>query len=561
MVDKIIQINDKIIGENQKTFIIAEIGINHNGDLDTAKKLILEAKRTGADAVKLQTYITEKRVPKDHPVYDILKQCELSEKDTEELFNFANSNNLIAFSTPFDDESVDLLVKLKTPLIKIASFDIVNLKLLEKIAKTNIPVIMSRGMSTEKEINTALEIFKKYNTKVALLHCVSSYPVQDYDSNLKVIRKLQENYDCPVGYSDHTLGIQAPILAVAAGATIIEKHFTLDRNQQGPDHKCSADPRTFEIMVKEIKNVESIIGSDEIRLLECEKGAASYRRPSNLKEIENKLTRFKIVTPISSLFENDKFKEDIISNSNLLELRDNDISTKIMESKKEDHYIYHSELNLLAKMTEEEEKRLENLSQKYFIDVISFHLSSRYQENKLTEQGIFMGIGTPFSVSEMKKNVQDNVKKILEIFGKDIEILVENNNYLIINQPDTTLSTDAYEKITDGDFISEIVNKNNLGFLLDIAHAQITAINKKIDFVGYLISLPLERCKQIHLSKYGISDGRIFDGHRELQEEDWEQFDKIIKLINNLKYVTIEYYKDSEKLLSQLKILKEIQQK
>ncbi len=277
---KKIKLKDRKIGEDEPTFIIAEVGINHNGQIETAKSLIKAAKKMGADAVKFQTYITEKRVPKDSPIYDILKKCELNDKHTEELIKFANSNDIVFFSTPFDDESVELLVKFGVPLMKIASFDIVNTLLLEKTAKTGIPTIISRGMANKGEIDNAIEIFKKHNTEYAILHCISAYPANITEANLNVIKFLKERYDCPIGYSDHTLGVEVAPIAVAAGASIIEKHFTLDINADGPDHQLSADPETFKQLIKETRKIESILGSSEIKMLECERGILQYRRPS-----------------------------------------------------------------------------------------------------------------------------------------------------------------------------------------------------------------------------------------------------------------------------------------
>lgn len=280
MVDKIISIGNRTIGENQKTFIIAEVGINHNGEVEKAKGLIHSAKEAGADAVKFQTYITEKRVPIDSPIYDILKKCELSENKTKELIEFAKKEGTIFFSTPFDEESVNLLIENNVSLMKIASFDIVNSKLLEVVAKTGIPTIISRGMANLEEINTALNYFKANDTEYALLHCISAYPVNHTDANLNVIKELKKLYNCPVGYSDHTLGIEVASLSVAVGANIIEKHFTLDINDEGPDHKLSADPNMFKELVENIRKIETILGSNEIKTYECEKDILQYRRKS-----------------------------------------------------------------------------------------------------------------------------------------------------------------------------------------------------------------------------------------------------------------------------------------
>jgi len=278
-MDKI-KIGKRLIGEGEKTLIIAEIGLNHSGDVQIAKDLIVAAKKSGADAVKFQTYITEKRVPRNSPIYDNLKKCELTENETRELAKYADSEGIILFSTPFDDESVDLLIDLKVPLLKIASFDIVNHKLLEKVAKTKIPIIISRGMASIKEIDEAIAIFKKHDTTYALLHCVSAYPTKDEDANLSIIRTLMKKYDCPIGYSDHTLRVDVPTLSTAVGACIIEKHFTLDKSMEGADHKISCNPEELMEIVRRVRKVEKILGTSEIKPMDCEKDTLQYRRSS-----------------------------------------------------------------------------------------------------------------------------------------------------------------------------------------------------------------------------------------------------------------------------------------
>lgn len=279
MVNKI-KIGKKFIGEGEKTFIIAEIGINHNGSLETAKKLIIKAKEAGADAVKFQTYITEKRVKKESPIYNVLKQCELSNEQTKELFNFCQKNNIIFFSTPFDEESVDFLIEIGVKLLKIASFDITNYSLLRKAAKAGVIIIFSIGMASKEEIDSAIKIFDENNVTYCILHCISSYPTQKKDSNLNVISHLKRLYNCPVGYSDHTIGFEIPILSVAAGASIIEKHFTLNNSAMGPDHKLSANPQTMKKMIKGIRKIEIIMGSNILKTRECEKPILQYRRKS-----------------------------------------------------------------------------------------------------------------------------------------------------------------------------------------------------------------------------------------------------------------------------------------
>ena len=284
MGSKNIKIENTLIGDGKPVFIIAEVGINHDGDIKKAIKLVREAKDSGANAVKLQTYITEKRVPKDHEVFGILKQCELSHDDQKELFQLGKDIDITIFSTPFDEESVDFLQEINNPVYKIASFDSVNTKLLNKVSSTNMPVIMSTGMTSLDELGAAWKALggKDDGTgcDLALLHCVSSYPLEDKRANLSIIHYLHSVHDGPVGYSDHTIGTEIPIYGVAAGASIIEKHFTLDSASEGPDHAMSADPQTLKDLVQKVRWIEEVLGKKDMRIRDVEEDSTSYRRSS-----------------------------------------------------------------------------------------------------------------------------------------------------------------------------------------------------------------------------------------------------------------------------------------
>ncbi len=280
---KNIKFGEKHIGEGSPVFLIAEIGINHNGDLNKAIDLIKAAKESGADTAKLQTYITEKRVKKDNPVYDILKKCELSFKDHKELFDFAKSINFNIFSTAFDEDSINLLEELNTPAYKIASFDSVNKKLISKIEETNKPVIMSTGMTTKSELDEALNIVSKNRTKeteLAIMHCVSSYPLEEDEANLATINYIKSFFPGPVGFSDHSLNDTLIKYSVASGSSIIEKHFTLSREEEGPDHKLSADPKMLKEIVNQIKIIEKIFGEKFLGVRKNEKNSTIFRRLS-----------------------------------------------------------------------------------------------------------------------------------------------------------------------------------------------------------------------------------------------------------------------------------------
>ena len=253
-------------------FIIAEAGVNHNGNMILAKRLIDIAKRSGADAVKFKMFKAENEMilsaPKakyqetdeEESQYEMVKKLELSNDQFRELTKYAKKVGIIFLASPFDYESVDLLCELKVPYIKIASGEITNYPFLEYVSSKKIPIIMSTGMATIEEVRTAIHIFHQSWAGATLLHCTSSYPTKPEDVNLKAMRVLRTTFDHPVGLSDHSLGITIPIAAVAMGACMIEKHFTIDKTFPGPDHKSSLSPFELEQMVKAIRDVEKAMG-------------------------------------------------------------------------------------------------------------------------------------------------------------------------------------------------------------------------------------------------------------------------------------------------------------
>ena len=266
---------------DNRTYIIAEIGINHRGDINIAKQLIDSAVRSGVDAVKFQTYITEQRAPKGNDeVFKILKDLELPFEAFKELRDHAKQYDVDFFSTPFDKESVEYLESIGTDLYKIASFDIVNHQLLREVAKTGKPVIMSVGMSNLDEIEDAYNILKEGTDSIAILHCISSYPTIEKDSNLSNIYKIQERYDCIIGQSDHTNDIKVPIYAAAAGAQILEKHFKIDEEFECIDSPVSITEVQMKGLVEEVRGLEKIFGHESFGLREAEKGIEIFRRPS-----------------------------------------------------------------------------------------------------------------------------------------------------------------------------------------------------------------------------------------------------------------------------------------
>ena len=279
-----IKINqNKFIGENEYPFIIAEIGNNHNGNLDTAMKLIESAKKAGADAVKFQVKNIEKSFGKellDSPyvnensfgkTYREHKMAlEFSEEQMKQLYDFAAKIDIICFSTPFDIDSVDMLERIENPIYKISSFHVTDLKLIEYVCQTKKPIIISTGMSTIEEIDKAIELIKKYTKDFVVMHCVSCYPTEDKDINLNVIPTLKNRYNCPVGYSGHERGIAITASTVLLGSCAIERHFTLDRTMKGPDHASSVEPIGLNDIVTRSKKMFNAMGISEKNVLDCE---------------------------------------------------------------------------------------------------------------------------------------------------------------------------------------------------------------------------------------------------------------------------------------------------
>ncbi len=280
-----IKITDNIyIGGSSPIFIIAEAGVNHNGDINLAKKLIDAAKKSGADAVKFQTFKASKLVSASAPLAQyqkgnmkkgstqlkMLKQLELDFKSFEILKKCADRKGIMFLSTPFDYESAQFLKELEIPLFKISSGDLTNLPFLEFIARYKKPLILSTGMSTLSEVQEAIGSITKFNKKLILLHCVSNYPASFKTVNLRVLQTLREKTQLVIGYSDHTLGIEIPIASVGFGAKVIEKHFTLDKKFKGPDHKASLSPDELKNMIKAIRHVELSLGDGIKRPVQTE---------------------------------------------------------------------------------------------------------------------------------------------------------------------------------------------------------------------------------------------------------------------------------------------------
>lgn len=283
---KKVRIDNRWVGEGEPCFVIAEAGSNHNRDFNQALKLIDVAVEAGADAVKFQTYSAEKiyskKTPKmsylkkacprlrsgkglakeDESVYDLIKRIEIPRKWHKDLADYCAGKGVVFLSTPFDLQAVDELEEVGMLAYKIASFEITHLPLLEHAARTGKPLILSTGMADLSDIEAALEvIYRQGNQNVGLLHCAINYPPKYEDLNLRAMETMRQAFQVPVGFSDHTLGIISAIAAVALGASVIEKHYTLDRKLPGPDHPFALEPDELKAMVQAIRDTEAALGS------------------------------------------------------------------------------------------------------------------------------------------------------------------------------------------------------------------------------------------------------------------------------------------------------------
>lgn len=298
----------------KNVYIIAEAGVNHNGDIELAKKLIDKAKDAEVDAIKFQTFIAEAGISKFakkakyqventqnlvETQLEMVKKLELSFNEFIELKEYCNKKGIEFLSTAFDFESIEFLKNLGIKTWKIPSGEITNLPYLRKIAEVADNIIMSTGMADLKEIEEALKILNKEKDKITILHCNTEYPTPMKDVNLKAMKLIKQKFGVEVGYSDHTLGIEVPIAAVALGAKVIEKHFTLDKNMEGPDHKASLEPNELKKMVKCIRNIELALGEE--------------KKEASISEIKNKEIARKSIVAKSNIKKGEIFSENNIT--------------------------------------------------------------------------------------------------------------------------------------------------------------------------------------------------------------------------------------------------------
>lgn len=309
---QVIKVQNKVIGENRPPFIIAEAGVNHNGKLDLALKLVDAAAKAGADAIKFQTFRAEQVVTVSGKMAGyqknnlgvtesqlaMLKKLEFNENWYPKVVSRCKKKGIIFFSTPHGSfASVDLLESLGVPVFKFGSGDLTSLPLLEYTARLGKPIILGTGMATMKEVEEAIRAIKKTNnSKIIVLHCTTNYPAQPQEVNLRAMQSMADKLNVLVGYSDHTLGPQVVIMAATLGAVAIEKHFTLDKNLPGPDQKASMEPAEFKQMAERLRNVSSILGS-------------SVKKPSK-SELQYRLLVRKSIVAAKDILKGERFTQE-----------------------------------------------------------------------------------------------------------------------------------------------------------------------------------------------------------------------------------------------------------
>ena len=311
-MSRIIKIGNKIVGENHPTYLIAEMSANHLQDYDRAKKIIFEAKNAGADAIKLQSYrpdtitidcygdnfmATKGSIWEGKNLYQLYQSAYMPWEWHEGLFEYAHDIGIEIFSSPFDLSAVDLLERLNVSAYKIASYEILDIPLIKKCARTGKPIILSTGIATLTDVERAIDACKaEGNKNIAVLKCVSQYPTQYCNLNLRTIPHMADAFDCVVGLSDHSMGAAVDVAAVSLGANIIEKHLTISRNDGGADSIFSMEPKEFSQMVTDVRNVEQALGKISYELTDVQK--RSRKNARSLYIVEN-VKKGEVFTPLN----------------------------------------------------------------------------------------------------------------------------------------------------------------------------------------------------------------------------------------------------------------------
>jgi len=280
---KTVQIGAFMVGDGNPVRIVAELGVNHLGNFERMKEMIRSAHEAGADLLKFQTYIAERRYdratnPKAEQFIKWLSDWQFSRDQEAELWQYAHTLGATVFTSAFDVDSVEFAAEMGTVAYKIAAFEIANHELVRAMAKKGKPVVLSRGMSSDEELRKTLSIFEEHDCPYVILHTISSYPLEKRHSHLRMIHSLRNKYDCPIGHSDHTIGTDIPPLAVAAGANMIEKHFTVVPKSRESDNFFSVTPDDLREMIFKVRQVETYMGRDDVVKTDAENFMWDFRR-------------------------------------------------------------------------------------------------------------------------------------------------------------------------------------------------------------------------------------------------------------------------------------------
>ena len=275
---KNIRISGYTLNKNADIFLVAEIGLNHNADINLAKQSIIKAKQCGADAVKFQVYDTDLFINKkyDSKAYQLMKRYELSRDNFNRIKKFCDKRGIIFFASPFDLKSLQFLLHLKVPVIKIASGEFSNVQILKAAAESKVPLFLSTGLHDFKEVNKTVKWIEKINQDLVIFHCVSDYPLKSENANMNVITQYKNEFDHFIGFSDHSEGWMLDVMALSLGVKVIEKHFTLDKQLQGPDHRISLDPAGFTKFAEKVRSGEKALGEYFRKITENEEKIRAY---------------------------------------------------------------------------------------------------------------------------------------------------------------------------------------------------------------------------------------------------------------------------------------------
>jgi N-acetylneuraminate synthase len=606
------EINESTISKNAEPYIIAEAGINHNGSMQTAKELIDVAKESGADAIKFQkreldeTYVEE--VIDDPAIAEMgveytvsnLKEVVLSNEQFRELAEYSRSKGIDFLCSPWDKASVDFLEKIDMPIYKIGSPDMTNFILLEKIIETGKPIIISTGMSEEEEIDRTVEFLKENNADFAVLHCRSTYPAPFHNLNLNFMKKMMEKYDVPIGYSGHERGIAISEAAATMGASIIERHFTLDRTMKGPDHSASLEPTGLKKLVRDIENIEESMGSAAkymtrgeynnrvslskslVAAEDIEEGKKITREALTAKSPAKGISPQELYNVVGSTAQRDISKDEILNWEDVQEQNPEEYDTSLENwgvvvrfSDIEEHYwgnpdVYEfringadleEEINItdhkdkrltihapeqkghdivdLSSSTEEKRQRAEDIIQNLIDkvrDEVKPHFSEEHEPMIVIHPG---GITSEKMVLEKADEMNEMLAKTMDnLDDEGVQLLLENMPPL----PWIYGGQQYHNNFMRAEEIAEYCEKHDQKICYDTAHAKLWC-----NYADISLKEHMEKLKP-YIEYLHIADAAGVDGEGLQIEEGEINWQEIAPIINDLDVpMTTEIWRGHEK--------------